>query len=107
MSRRRPKNNANGEWKAQKPMRDELSDATDEDGKDEDGDADPSDDRHVVVVVRCSYGVLLVVLSLVSLFCLSNSQGKLSLKYMFWRFIGDLCSRSTNHLLFMQPLFCN
>ena len=52
MSRRRPKNNTNGEWKAQKPMRDELSDATDEDGKDDDDPAGLLHNSHVV----CCYG---------------------------------------------------
>ncbi len=52
MSRRRPKNNTNGEWKAQKPMWDKLSDAADEDGKDDDDPAGLLHNSHVV----CCYG---------------------------------------------------
>ncbi len=39
MSRPRPKIDADREWQAQKPMRDELSNATDEDGEADDGHA--------------------------------------------------------------------
>jgi hypothetical protein len=39
MSRPRPKNDADREWQAQKPMRDDLSNAADEDGEADDGHA--------------------------------------------------------------------
>ena len=48
MSRPRPKNNADRKWQAQKPMRDDLSNATDEDGEAEDGHTGLFHDVHGV-----------------------------------------------------------
>ena len=48
IARPRPKNDADREWQAQKPMRDDLSNATDEDGEADDGNAGLLHDFHDV-----------------------------------------------------------